>query len=68
MQHFLSVHDVPDINRLMTSALAYKANPLKDQTLGAGKADRIALSKSLPEDPAEYPGGCPKPGYGSHRL
>jgi len=41
MQHFLSVHDVPDINRLMTSALAYKASPLKDQTLGAGK--RIGL-------------------------
>jgi N-succinyl-L-ornithine transcarbamylase len=41
MQNFLSVHDVPDINGLMASALAYKANPLKDQTLGAGK--RIGL-------------------------
>jgi N-succinyl-L-ornithine transcarbamylase len=41
MQNFLSVHDVPDINRLIDSALAYKANPLKDQTLGAGK--RIGL-------------------------
>ncbi|TDW99668.1 N-acetylornithine carbamoyltransferase [Dinghuibacter silviterrae] len=41
MQNFLSVHDVPDINRLIDSALAYKANPLKDNTLGAGK--RIGL-------------------------
>lgn len=41
MQNFLSVHDVPDIEGLMGSALAYKANPLKDQTLGAGK--RIGL-------------------------
>ena len=41
MQNFLSVHDVPNINRLMESALAYKAGPLRDQTLGAGK--RIGL-------------------------
>lgn len=41
MQNFLSVHDVPDINGLIGRALAYKANPLKDQTLGAGK--RIGL-------------------------
>lgn len=41
MRNFLSVHDVPDINGLIASALAYKANPLKDQGLGAGK--RIGL-------------------------
>ncbi|HTJ14999.1 MAG TPA: N-acetylornithine carbamoyltransferase [Dinghuibacter sp.] len=41
MQNFLSVHDVTDIDGLMGSALAYKANPLKDQALGAGK--RIGL-------------------------
>src|SRR5580693_5548648 len=41
MQNFLSVHDVPDINRLIADALAYKAQPLRDATLGAGK--RIGL-------------------------
>jgi N-succinyl-L-ornithine transcarbamylase len=41
MQNFLSVHDVPDINRLIADALAYKAQPLRDATLGGGK--RIGL-------------------------
>lgn len=41
MKNFLSVHDVADINGLIAAALAYKANPLKDQGLGAGK--RIGL-------------------------
>jgi len=34
---FTSVHDVADINALVEKALAYKANPLKDAALGAGK-------------------------------
>lgn len=37
MHKFLSVHDVPDITSLIDKALAYKANPLADKTLGAGK-------------------------------
>ncbi len=41
MQNFLSVHDVPDINRLIADALAYKAQPLRDASLGGGK--RIGL-------------------------
>lgn len=41
MQNFLSVHDVPDIQGLIEKALQYKAHPLRDQTLGAGK--RIGL-------------------------
>ena len=41
MQNFLSVHDVPDINRLIEDAITYKAQPLKNATLGAGK--RIGL-------------------------
>lgn len=41
MQNFISAHDVPDINALVKKALAYKAQPLRDKTLGANK--RIGL-------------------------
>jgi len=37
MKQFISVHDVSNINALVEKALMYKANPLKDKTLGAGK-------------------------------
>jgi len=41
MKNFISVKDVTDINALVTKALAYKANPFADKTLGTGK--RIGL-------------------------
>lgn len=41
MKQFLSVHDVTDINTLVEKALAYKADPFKDRTLGNNK--RIGL-------------------------
>lgn len=41
MKNFISVYDVTNINSLVQSALAYKANPLKDRLLGADK--RIGL-------------------------
>lgn len=41
MKNFISVKDVADINALVAKALAYKANPFADKTLGAGK--RIGL-------------------------
>ena len=41
MKQFISVKDVADINALITKALDYKANPLKDRNLGADK--RIGL-------------------------
>ncbi len=41
MKNFISVKDVTDINALVAKALAYKANPFADKTLGAGK--RIGL-------------------------
>ena len=34
MKQFISVHDVGNINALVEKALLYKANPLKDKTLG----------------------------------
>ena len=37
MKRFLSVHDVPDINALVSKALSYKSDPLKDKTLGVNK-------------------------------
>jgi N-succinyl-L-ornithine transcarbamylase len=37
MRNFVSVADVADIDGLVQSALAYKADPLKDKTLGANK-------------------------------
>ena len=37
MENFISAADVPDIEHLVQSALAYKADPLKDKTLGANK-------------------------------
>src|SRR6186997_3475168 len=37
MRNFISVTDVPDINALVQKALAYKADPWKDKSLGAGK-------------------------------
>jgi N-succinyl-L-ornithine transcarbamylase len=41
MKNFISVYDVNNINSLVQNALAYKANPFKDQLLGANK--RIGL-------------------------
>ena len=41
MKQFISVNDVPDINALVKKALAYKANPFADKTLGTNK--RIGL-------------------------
>ncbi len=35
--NFISVNDVSDINALVKKALAYKANPFADKTLGASK-------------------------------
>jgi N-succinyl-L-ornithine transcarbamylase len=37
MKNFISAHDVTDIDSLVQSALAYKADPLKDKRLGAHK-------------------------------
>ncbi len=37
MKQFISVHDVANINALVEKALAYKANPFKDKTLGNNK-------------------------------
>ncbi|HXB93238.1 MAG TPA: hypothetical protein VNU72_13155 [Puia sp.] len=37
MKNFISAHDVTDIDQLVRSALAYKADPLKDKSLGANK-------------------------------
>src|ERR1700759_4182897 len=41
MKQFISVHDAGNINALVEKALMYKADPLKDKTLGSGK--RIGL-------------------------
>jgi len=41
MKNFISVYDVNNINNLVHTALAYKADPFKDQALGANK--RIGL-------------------------
>lgn len=37
MKQFISVKDVTDIDALVQKALAYKADPFKDKTLGTGK-------------------------------
>ena len=37
MKQFISVNDVSNIDALVQKALAYKADPLKDKTLGANK-------------------------------
>jgi N-succinyl-L-ornithine transcarbamylase len=37
LKNFISVHDVTNIDALVQKALAYKAGPLKDRTLGADK-------------------------------
>jgi N-succinyl-L-ornithine transcarbamylase len=37
LKHFISVHDVHDIDALVAKALQYKAAPLHDKALGAGK-------------------------------
>jgi N-succinyl-L-ornithine transcarbamylase len=41
LKNFISVNDVTNIDALVTRALEYKANPLKDKALGANK--RIGL-------------------------
>ena len=48
MKNFISVKDVTDIDVLVAKALAYKANPFADKTLGAGKrVGLIFLNPSL---------------------
>ena len=37
MRNFISASDVPDIDKLVSGALAYKADPYKDKLLGAHK-------------------------------
>ncbi len=37
MKNFISAHDVTDIDSLVKSALAYKADPFKDKSLGTNK-------------------------------
>ncbi|HXO77056.1 MAG TPA: hypothetical protein VN824_17500 [Puia sp.] len=37
MKNFISAHDVKDIDSLVKSALAYKADPFKDKQLGTNK-------------------------------
>jgi N-succinyl-L-ornithine transcarbamylase len=37
MKHFLSVNEVSNLDQLVSNALAYKANPFKDTTLGKNK-------------------------------
>ena len=37
MKHFISVHDVTDINALVKKAMEHKANPTAHKHLGAGK-------------------------------
>lgn len=37
MDHFITVADAGNINKLVQKALTYKADPLKDKLLGAGK-------------------------------
>lgn len=37
MKNFISAHDAGDIDSLVREALAYKADPLKDKTLGANR-------------------------------
>src|SRR6201992_3577521 len=41
MTNFISAHDVRDIDGLVKKALAYKADPFKDKSLGANR--RIGL-------------------------
>ena len=41
MKHFISVSDVTDIDALVQKALAYKADPLKDQLLGIKKESAV---------------------------
>jgi N-succinyl-L-ornithine transcarbamylase len=48
MKQFISVHDVNNIDALVQKALAYKANPFVDKSLGAGKRmGLIFLNPSL---------------------
>jgi N-succinyl-L-ornithine transcarbamylase len=48
MKQFLSVHDVNNIDALVQRALAYKANPFIDKSLGTGKRmGLIFLNPSL---------------------
>lgn len=37
MKQFISAHDVSDINALVQKALAYKADPFKDKSMGSNK-------------------------------
>lgn len=41
MKNFISVKDAPDVNKLVQDAMSYKADPLKDKSLG--KNMRIGL-------------------------
>lgn len=48
MQHFTSANDAGDINALIGAALRYKAQPLQDRALGAGRrAGLLFLNPSM---------------------
>jgi len=48
MKHFTSVHDVKDLNRLISQAITFKGLPLSNQHLGEGKTMGIIfLNPSL---------------------
>ena len=48
MKNFISVHDVSDVTALVGKALAYKADPFRDKTLGANKrAGLLFLNPSM---------------------
>ena len=48
MKNFISAHDVADIDGLVRQALAYKADPLKDKSLGANhRVGMLFLNPSM---------------------
>ena len=68
MNNFISAHDVTDIDSLVQSAMAYKADPLKDKHLGAHKRVGMLFLNPSMRTPSFDPDRGAEPGCGTHCL
>jgi len=66
MKQFISAHDVANIPALINTALAYKANPRKDEQLGKHKRHWLPFLESKYADKNEHSGCRTTIGHGSY--
>jgi ornithine carbamoyltransferase len=68
MKQFISVTDTDNIDALAQKALAYKKDPLKDKSLGAGKRMGCLFLNPSMRTRLSTQIAAQKPGNGGHRI